>query len=41
MIERQNEKLFMQAAAVLGGLLLSLGFWGIVFPQYLFTGASG
>ena len=38
MIERQNEKLFMQAAAVLGGLLLSLGFWGIVFPQYLFTG---
>ena len=25
-------------AAALGGLLLSLGFWGIVFPQYLFTG---
>lgn len=25
-------------AAALGGLLLSLGFWGIAFPQYLFTG---
>lgn len=38
MIERQSEKFSTQAAVMFGGLLLSLGFWGIVFPQYLLTG---
>ena len=38
MIEKQSAKIMAYAAAVSGGLLLSLGFWGIVFPQYLLTG---
>lgn len=38
MIEKQNEKFFTRAAVTFGGLLLSLGFWGIAFPQYLLTG---
>lgn len=38
MIEKQSEKFFTQAAVMFGGLLLSLGFWGIIFPQYLLTG---
>lgn len=38
MMENQKEKLFTQAMVIFGGLLFSLGFWGIVFPKYLFTG---
>lgn len=33
-----REKLFRRAAIVFGSILLSFGFWGIAFPQYLFTG---
>lgn len=38
MEELCKDKSFRQAAAVLGVILLSFGFWGIAFPQYLFTG---
>lgn len=38
MMEKQKEKLFTKAVVIFGGLLFSLGFWGIVFPKYLFTG---
>lgn len=38
MMEKQKEKFITQAAVIFGGLLFSLGFWGIVFPKYLFTG---
>lgn len=38
MIEKQKEKFYTQAVAIFAGLLFSLGFWGIVFPKYLFTG---
>lgn len=37
MINERKTKWNIQVAA-LGGLLLSFGFWGIAFPQYLFTG---
>ena len=38
MKEKQKEGFFTQAAVILGSMLLALGFWGIAFPQYLFTG---
>lgn len=38
MIEKESKKgFYLQAAALLGSMLLALGFWGIAFPQYLFT----
>lgn len=38
MKEKWKEGFFTQAAVILGSMLLALGFWGIAFPQYLFTG---
>jgi len=38
MKDRYKEGYFRQAAIILGSMLLALGFWGIAFPQYLFTG---
>lgn len=35
---KKRETKFRLQAAMLGGLLLSAGFWGVAFPQYLFTG---
>lgn len=37
-IENIKERFAVRAAAVVVSTLLALGFWGIAFPQYLFTG---
>lgn len=38
MMEKYKKGWITQAAVILGSVLLALGFWGIAFPQYLFTG---
>ncbi len=38
MTKKYKEKFTLQTAAMFGSILLTLGFWGIAFPQYLFTG---
>ena len=32
----REERFFIRTS--LAGMLLALGFWGVAFPQYLFTG---
>ncbi len=38
MTGKSRERFCLQAAAVFASALLALSFWGIAFPQYLFTG---
>ena len=37
-IGRAGGRFRVQAALAAGGVVLALGFWGIAFPQYVFTG---